>query len=247
MKKILFIVALPQELKIIKEEIKPLKSSFKVDFLLSWVWNYNVIYALKDHIFNKWKPDFIINIWVCWAKNETFFNFFQVYRIKNNSNNREIICPNYLKFLPLKSILSSERIITEKKDLQDEDFVDMESYWVDFICNREEIPYLIIKKPFDLIWENSKKVDLKELQNSLKNFNYLELFEKIENFFNDNKKENYDKEISILKEKLRLTFSETEMLKKYINKEISFWESFSDIFEKLIHLDKEYFLELVKS
>jgi hypothetical protein len=34
MKKILFVVALHQELKVIKEELKTLKTSFKVDFLL---------------------------------------------------------------------------------------------------------------------------------------------------------------------------------------------------------------------
>lgn len=239
MKKILFVVALPQELKIIKEEIKALKSTFKVDFLLSWVWNYNVIYSLKDYIFTKWKPDFLINIWVCWARNNDFLDFFQVYRIKNYSNQREIISPSFFKFFPLKSILSSEKIITCKNDLWKEDFVDMESFWVDFICSREEIPYLIIKKPFDIISENSKKVDLIDLQNNLKNFDYLDFFEKIGIFLEKNKKENFEKEIWILKEKFRLTFSETEMLRKYINKKISFWGDFSDIFEELRSLDKK--------
>lgn len=238
MKKILFVVALPQELKIIKEEIKALKSPFKVDFLLSWVWNYNVIYTLKDYIFTKWKPDFLINIWVCWTKSENILDFFQVYRIKNNSNNREKISPSFLKILPLKSILSSEKIITDKNDLWEENFVDMESFWVDFVCSREEIPYLIIKKPFDIISENSKKVDLKELQDSLRNFDYLELFEKIWAFLEENEKESFEKEILIFKEKFRLTFSETEMLRGYINKKISFWGDFSNIFEELGSSDK---------
>jgi hypothetical protein len=35
MKKILFTIALPQELKIIKEELKNIKSFFKVDLLLT--------------------------------------------------------------------------------------------------------------------------------------------------------------------------------------------------------------------
>lgn len=246
MKKILFLVALPQELKIIKEELKTLKSSFKVDFLLCWVWNYNVINNLKDYIFNKWKPDFIINIWVCWMKSNDFTNFFQVYRIKNLANNKEIICPNYIKILPLKSILSSEKIITDKNELAEENFVDMESYWVDFVCSREEIPFLIIKKPFDIVSDNSKKVDLNDLQNCLKNFNYLELFEEIENFLEENEKESFEKEILLLKEKFRLTFSETELLKKYINKKISFWERFLDVFEELKKLDKKDLIKLLK-
>jgi hypothetical protein len=73
-----------------------------------------------------------------------------------------------------------------------------------------------------VVSENSKKVDLNELKNYLKNFNYTELFFKIEDFFNQNKENDFEKEINILKEKYKLTFSETEILKKYINKKISF-------------------------
>jgi hypothetical protein len=35
MKKILFTIALPQELKIIKEELKKINTTFKIDFLLT--------------------------------------------------------------------------------------------------------------------------------------------------------------------------------------------------------------------
>jgi hypothetical protein len=120
----------------------------------------------------------------------------------------------------------------------------MESFWIDFVCSREEIPYLIIKKPFDLISDNSKKVDLNDLQNCLKNFNYSELFGKIESFLQENEKESFEKEILILKEKFRLTFTETEMLKKYINKKISFWWDFSNIFEELSGLEKKDILDI---
>lgn len=238
MKKILFTIALPQELKIIKEEVKSLKTNFKIDFLLTWVGNYNVIYNLKDYIEKKWKPDFIINIWVCGIKNNIFKDFFQVYKIKNFLNCKESICPIFFKFLDLKWIYSSEKVITNKNDLLEENFVDMESFWIDFICSKENIPYLIFKKPFDIIWEKSNNVSIKDLENSLKNFSYKELFKNIELFLNDNKNENFEEEILILKEKFKLTFSQTEILRKYINKEIAFWDEFKEVYENILCLDK---------
>lgn len=245
MKKILFVVALTEELKVIKEEINALKLWlklwFKVDFLLSWVWNYNTINSLKDYIFTKQKPDFIINIWVCWMINNDFKDFFQVYRIKNIANNKEIICPNYLKILPLKSILSSEKIITDKNELQKEFFVDMESFAIDFICTKEQIPYIIIKKPFDIIWKDSKKVDINKLKDSIKWFDYKSLLQEINIFLEKNKSKNdFDKKIFDLKLKFRLTFCETEMLKKYINKCKAFWED-------ILFLDKNDLLIKIKS
>jgi hypothetical protein len=60
------------------------------------------------------------------------------------------------------------------------------------------------------------------LINSLKNFDYEKLFLKIEDFFNQDKENDFENEINILKEKYRLTFSETIILKKFINKKISF-------------------------
>jgi hypothetical protein len=60
------------------------------------------------------------------------------------------------------------------------------------------------------------------LQNSLKYFNYEELFTKTEEFFNKNENNNFENEINLLKEKFRLTFSETNFLRSCINKKISF-------------------------
>jgi hypothetical protein len=55
-------------------------------------------------------------------------DFFQVYRIKNFSNNRELITPIYINLLKFESILSSDKIITDKNEMKDENFVDMESF-----------------------------------------------------------------------------------------------------------------------
>lgn len=245
MKKVLIITALPQELKWVKDSIIKSKN-LSIDFLQTWVWNLNVVYSLKSYIFNKWKPDFIINIGACWCKNDKYKDFFQVYKIKNLSNNREVIVPVYTEYLDLKWIYCSDKIITSKNELIEEDFVDMESYWIDFICDKEKIPYILIKKPFDIVSKNSKKVDLEELKNSFKDLDYDKLLLLIEEFFNKEIWLNYENEIALLKEKFRLTFSETNILKNYINKKISFWENFLDIYNYLIWLEKEKFLEEIK-
>ncbi len=225
---ILFAIALTHELKVIKEEIKALKLPFKVDFLLTWVWVENTIYNLKDYIDKNWKPEFIINIWVCGSVNYDFLDFFQVYKINYLSNNKEIICPVYIKNLHLKPISCSSKIITEKKELWEENFVDMESYWIDFISEKEKIPYIIIKKPFDIVSKDSKKVDVNKLKDSLKWFDYRKLLQEIDDFLQKNKsKTDFDKTILDLRQKYKLTFSETEMLKKYLNKCIAFWENIS--------------------
>lgn len=227
---ILFAVALAQELKIIKEEVKKIDLKWtKINFLLTWVWTLNTIYSIKDYISKNDKVDFIINLWVCWKINTDFNNFFQVYRIKNLSNNKEALSPVYIQNNELKSIACSDKIITNVNDLNSENFVDMESFWIDYICEKEKIPYIIIKKPLDIISDKSKNVNIKDLEYSLRWFNYHELINNINTFLNNNKNINNNEIILELKQKYKLTFSETELLKKYINKCVSFWEDINFI------------------
>ncbi len=287
MLKVLFVVALPIELKIIKQEIKKIiLKDIKVDYLLSWAGNYETIYNLKDYINKNWNPDFLVNLWVCGyvnnvipanagiyednippfvkgdrgflhfnnennannqlidprIKSEDDISFIQIYRIKNLSDNKEKICPVYVNFWDLQSIACSEKIITDKTSILDEKFVDMESFWVDFIATNEKVPYIILKIPFDEIWKESKKVDLKDLENSFLSFPYEKLFLDIKNYLQKNeKKEKVD--LSFYKDYFRLTFSEFEILKRNYNKFIAYKQDFEDFFEKNKELSKEKFLE----
>lgn len=243
--KLLFVVALPVELKIIKQEIKKLEiREFQVDFLLLWVGNYNTIYNIKEYIERNWKPDFIINLWVCWKTLKEKYDFIQIYRIKNLSDNKEKICPVYFEFWKLQSIACSELIITNENDLNWEKFVDMESFWVDFVSSKEKIPYIIIKIPFDLIWENSKNIDLKEFDKSFWLFPYNELVFKINNYLQKNIK-NYEPDFNFYKNYFKLTFSELEILKKNYNKFVAYNLDFKDFFEQNKNLSKDKFLEKI--
>lgn len=245
---ILFCIALPIELKIIKQEIKNLELKWvKIDFLLTGVWVLNSIYSIKNYIQEKKKPDFIINIWVCGKNNSWFSDFFQVYRIKNLSNNKEALCPLYIENTILKSIVCSDKIITDTNKLWEENFVDMESFWIDFICDKEKIPYIIIKKPFDLISKDSLKVNKNDLEKSLLWFDWKKLIENIREFeTEDDEKKYIENNIQIIKEKHKLTFSETEFLKKAINKSIAFWKKSKEVFDDYYSIDKQELLSHIR-
>jgi len=226
-KHILITCALWVELKSAKSLIRQLNyKNFDVKFLNIWVWVYNTIYSIKDYL-SKNKVDFLVNFWVCWSVENASKDYFQVYRIKKLSDNKEILTPIYIDFLSLKSILCSDKIITKENELLDEQYVDMESFWIDFICEKEWVPFIIIKKPFDVVSNESKKVNLLDLQKSLLDFDFYTLFKKIDLFLNENKKLDLDIEFWFLKR--RCSFQEFEQIKKDINKRLSLWSKIEDI------------------
>lgn len=246
--KLLFVCALPIELKIVKEKVKNLNlTDFDIDFLCLWVWSYNTIYSIKDYLDKNWKPDFVVNIWVCGTSSKSIFDdYFQVYRIKNLENSREVLVPIYIKILPLKSINSSEKIITDKIEMQWEDFVDMESFWVDFVCTKEKLPYIIVKRVFDEVWKESKDVDLVSLKNILADFDYFSLIISIWKWLENNKKNDLINEnLDYYKDYFRFTFSEFEQFKKDYSKLKAYKKDFKNFFEKNKDLKKEEFLSKI--
>lgn len=246
--RILFAIALPMEMKIIKSEIKNLNTNgLVIDFLLTWVWVINSVYSIKNYIQEKQKPDFLVNIWVCGKKDETNNDFFQVYRIKNLSNNKEILCPNYIDFLKLESIGCSDKIITDICELGDESLVDMESYGIDYIAEKEKIPYIMIKKPFDTVSSDSRNVNISDIETALTGCDFQQLFEKIYDFLQKKSSTHYDDDLELLKQKHRLTFSESQLLKRFLNKEIAYGKTSKEIFETLHQSSKSEILVYTKS
>jgi len=118
MKQILVVCALSQELNIVRKQIKKLDiKALKIDFLQTWMWNYNTIFALTKQLENK-KYDFIVNIWVAgyfWEKNE---KFYQVWNIKNIFTQKELIVPTYFKFWKLATCVSSDLVVNRITGLE---------------------------------------------------------------------------------------------------------------------------------
>ena len=97
MKNILLIAATSWELKVVKNQIKNLiLKNIKVNFLLTWIWNYSTIFTLNNYIIEH-NIDFIVNIWVCWYSQKSS-DILQVSRIKNLANNKEFIVPTFFNF-----------------------------------------------------------------------------------------------------------------------------------------------------
>jgi hypothetical protein len=122
----------------------------------------------------------------------------------------------------------------------------MESYGVDFIATKEKIPFIIIKKPFDIVSSESKKVNLKQLEGSLLSFDYQNIFEKIEVFLETNRKDDKkESRLEYYKNYFHFTFSEFEIFKKNYNKFIAYKINFEEFFAKNKSLNKKDFLEQV--
>lgn len=219
---ILFVCALPLEQKLCKkyvgEALKNLpikKEGFTYQFLLSGVGNYQTLATLQNYLFSH-QVDFIINIWVC-GIHPNIKNIptplVQAYRIKNLANLRESIVPLYLEVSPLISLASSEKIITSSEELLWENFVDMESYAIDFVATKEKIPYMILKLPLDRVGEESKYIDTKEIENLFWEVSFSSILTQVEDFLIKNNREENNVPESYFS-LFPMTFSEREIFKK---------------------------------
>jgi len=236
MYKILIVWALSQEINPIKEEIKKLElRNVKTSFLTTWMGNYNMILNLTRFLENN-DFDLIVNIWVCGYK-KYYNDFIQIWRIYNLVNKKELIIPKIIDFWKFESIACSEAPIYKEKKLWDENYIDMESYGFEKVCDSFSIPRIILKIPVDKIWEETKKFDFKKAEKYLReNINYKELFDKIiiylENHFNiwKGKYKVHNDIFDTYNEKFNFTFSENEIFKRLyyryislVNKDFNFY------------------------
>ena len=240
MKKILIVCALSAELNNIKEIVKNLGlRDIKLSFFTTWMGNYNTILNLTRFLENN-SFDFIINIWVCGYKTEKI-DAFQVARIYNLANLKELIVPNLIDFLSLQSIACSDKIIFDSLLIWDENFVDMESYGFELVCDSFKIPRIILKIPVDKIWDETKKFDFEKAKKYLnENIDYKLLFEKISIYL-----ENGEEKIDFEKyfKDFNFTFSEKEIFKKlYFRYKSLVWNDFDIYFEENNDLNKKLFL-----
>lgn len=241
MYKFLFTSALKEELNLVKESIKNLKSNTKIDFLVSEIWNYKTIFNLTKNLSEN-KYDFVVNIWICWFVKE--MEPFQVARILNIVSNKELILPIHFKFLKLESISCSDKIIYEEKELNNEKYVDMESYWFEFVSDKFKVPRIIIKIPFDKIWSSeTKSYDKNKLEKLMKQVDYEALIKEIIWFLDKYKQEDVD--FNKYYSHYKFTFSEKLIFEKLYYKYISLiWNDFNCFFEKNKDLDKKEFLKI---
>jgi hypothetical protein len=250
MKKILIVWALSREINVIKEEIVKLElRNIKTSFLTTGMWNYNIILNLTRFLENH-DFDLVINIWVCGFK-EWKKDFISVWRILNLTNHKELIIPNIIDFSNSESIACSEKPVYDEELLLDENYIDMESYGFEIVCDSFSIPRIILKIPVDKIWVETKNFDFEKAEKYLRNnINYKELFEKInnylENHFNIWKgkyKLNHDI-FETYNERFNFTFSENEIFKRLYYRYIALVnKDFDSYYEEHKEESKKEFLK----
>ena len=247
MYKILFVSALNTELKIVKQEVKKIsQKEFDIDFFAHWVGNYSTILQLTKTLSQK-KYDFVINIWVCGHNLNEKPEVIQVAHSYNLANKKEIIYPIVLEFAALKSISCSEIPVFEPKVLWENNFIDMESYGFEKVCESFKVARISLKVPVDKVWEETKNFDISYAQWLLeKNIDYEKLLTKIKKYLEKLPKKYNPEKYSEL---FSFTFSEKIIFEKWYYKFVSLfvWEDFEDFFQENKHLQKKKFLEALKN
>lgn len=200
MMKILLVAAMPNELKAIREWIKSawIKSSLDIDYLCCGIWNYETISSLEHYLTEKKETTFIWNVWICgyWnPRNEKKSEPIQVASVINIYTQKEMVIPPFLKISSLKTCFSGENVIYNKPEfkkeiwtIDDEMYFDMESRWVEFVASKYKYPRLILKIPFDFVWEESellkKDKNFKDIILPLQDLPYHDYLEKIIGWIN---------------------------------------------------------------
>lgn len=239
-KKILFTSALPWELKVLKEIFWNQPETFRADFLVLWVWCLEATLKLTKKLIET-HYDFVINSWICWYK-ETRHSVIQIARSIYLPTHKELLVPQFLKVAPRVSIICSETPIFESTLLWEENYVDMESYAIEKVCEHFKVARLILKVPYDKIWEETKNFDknlaLKYFKNTLSRLGILSPLNVY--LVSHTKTESSEKYHS----HLRLTVSEKIIFEKLFQKYQALSpESFEVFFNAHKKLDIKIFLQ----
>lgn len=113
--------------------------------------------------------DCIWNIGVCGRKHLDTPRFFQVSRILNIHTGKELIVPPFVHIGPLHGIYCSDVPVSDATRLQEEAFVDMESFAVEFIAQKYATPRLLCKVPVDVVGEETHHFDRTKALDLLQN------------------------------------------------------------------------------
>lgn len=240
-KKILVICALEAEIKIAKEWIKQNRpENIQVCFFVTWTGCVETTLKLTEKLANE-NYDFILNYWVCGYKEE-YKEVIQIARSIYIPSRKEIIVPYIFDIAPLRSISCSETPVYDAKKIWEENFVDMESYAVEKVCDHFQIPRLILKVPVDKIGEETRNFEREKAKNLLdKHLDFQKIFEKISEYLSKIPEkfclEKYENHFSF-------TVSEKIIFEKYYSKYTTLaHKDFEDFFEENKKLWKKDFLK----
>lgn len=172
--KILVVCATGPEMRTVKKYIQALKiPHLEVDFLTCGIGIYASMYTLSTYLGLN-TVDVIINIGICGYK-DTHNGWFQVARTYNLQTHKELLIPIQSTVGTLSSIACSETPITEPGLLGADNFVDMESRGIEYVCAAAKVARYIIKVPYDRIGHETKHMDYDDACASLDTIPYKDI------------------------------------------------------------------------
>lgn len=239
-KNILIACALQKELQVAKKYFSQKRpENIQVDFVVTGMWNISASIKLTEQLSTK-KYDFLLNYGVCGYK-ESKQDCIQIVRSVYSEAKKEILTPVFFSFAPLTSILCSEVPIDTPATLWEENYVDMESYAIEKVCEHFKTPRLILKVPVDKVWVETQNFDIaKALALLEKNIDFDALISKIQSYLESLP---IAADMNKYYEHFHFTVSEKILLEKYVHKlESLSQESFHSFFLEHKHLSKKDFL-----
>lgn len=151
--------ATAQELHIIKSEIRNKRlENTKIDYLICWVGIDATIFSLTQKMTQN-QYDLVVNIGVCGAKVPPQHSCVQVARIVRRETDKEALVPVVKALAPLATFLCSEQPTLSFEWYEECDFADMESRWVEYVCQQFKVPRVLLKVPVDCVGEETLKFD----------------------------------------------------------------------------------------
>jgi nucleoside phosphorylase len=185
--KLLLCSATPNELKVVKEEIKKLdlKTRLPIVYLCTGIGNHETIFQLTKFLMeHQDETFFIVNIGVCGYTGALPPKAIQASIVAHIDTRKESIIPIFLQIAPLGKVVSSEIVIDDKKVLKlqanEEIFVDMESRGIELVAQHFLFPRLMVKVPVDNIGEETKYFNREKALEMLKNqIDYRDLIMKL--------------------------------------------------------------------
>jgi nucleoside phosphorylase len=139
---------------------------------------YETIFNLTQ-VLDSQSFDIVLNIGVCGYVSENK-NRIQVARTVNMTTWKELIVPVFVEFGNLESIGCSEKVIKNGADLWNYmlNYGDMESRWIEYVCDKFRVPRVILKVPVDQIGE--EEFDREKAGKLLRqNLDYITIIKKL--------------------------------------------------------------------
>lgn len=238
---ILFVAATPAELQVLKAVYKKNKpKDIEACFLCCGIGMLESAITLSQALEKK-SYDFLVNIGICACLSKDK-KIIQIARSVQSETKKEICVPQFIQYAPRVSIICSENIYYSASQLGEELYADMESYAIEKVCQHFNIPRVIVKIPYDIPGEETRRFNYKEAKSYMQSvLEELDIFGPLWKYCRDTlSHHDWEKYTHIY----HFSVSENIIFEKLFHAymSLSAWK-FEDFYQEHKNLKKEAFLK----